>query len=440
MSDKNEVSENIKTEGTNSLLEKIRSKYVIKHIFTFLKYYKWPRLLLGPSKTTEIYLELINDLDLKLKNILDELTDFRNCFYYLKYINRALEAVGTEFYYRQYSSIYTFDDDPEEYTYGYFWDNRDNKEDEWRKQYMAAIRCILLIEIVRLGKCNALFKEENLKIQKYKCKSEEDKKQITSYETIYSIIQEALYKSLSTLQSKVLYASVCLYDDLAYKHKDNKDGYIYLEIKGYCYGYMYWKIKEYYKEIFSLYKNDQDFKYDLCFLFLKTIWLKDNRNNDSDKNVFQNVNQRVLECLELPNFKDSSFDYKRLIKHLQENKNWDFCSFVCGDGDFDIRTYYNVGFVEAIENALLTQKQKDKFKNENKINEMNKLEKFNLAIKTIHNMNPQEKYKQIENMNLKLNDQVQITNRNESKNNELEKDIKKEEPKPNCEKEDSKDI
>lgn len=153
---------------------------------------------------------------------------------------------------------------------------------------------------------------------------------------------------------------------------------------------MYLSILTYFENRFKGEKNDKDFQYDLCFLILKMIWLKDSKFKVLYPREFRNVSKSMFNILKLPKFEDSGFDYDKLIKHLQ--KNCDLYSFVCGQYDFDIRSYCNKNLQIAIKNALPTQKQKDEF------------QKF-------------------------------IEGENKSK-----KDIKKEEPIPNLEKQNLKDI
>ena len=84
------------------------------------------------------------------------------------------------------------------------------------------------------------------------------------------------------------------------------------------------------------------------------------------------------------------FDYQTLITSLKRNDN--LYSIVCDNRDFDIKAYFSVALKSKLERELTTKKQKDEFK------------KF-------------------------------IEGKSESK-----KDIKKEDPIPNCEKENFKNI
>lgn len=124
--------------------------------------------------------------------------------------------------------------------------------------------------------------------------------------------------------------------------------------------------------------------------------------SDIDATEPKDFNFMILDELFLPKpcpytldmmndtFIDYVFDYQAFIKSLQ--KNDDLYSIVCNNCDFDIRAYFSEELKVTIENALTTEAQKDNFK-------------------TFL----------------------------ESKN-ETNKDTKKEEPIPSCEKEDSEYI
>lgn len=85
------------------------------------------------------------------------------------------------------------------------------------------------------------------------------------------------------------------------------------------------------------------------------------------------------------------------------------------------------------KNEKIKNKEKNKMdietdlngNHKNKIDEIYKSKKLDLKIKPTNNINPGETYKKPENINLKSNDQVQITDSNESKNSEIDKSDKK---------------
>ena len=360
MSDKNLNTENkIKKP---SLLWKIKAQYTIMNIFDLISNYKRPQFIHDMLKCQKEPSLKKTALDMKLRNRINQLGDFRNWFYYLKYIYLALEVAAKDFYNNRHSDIVT-PDEGYEYTYEEYYSPNLK---EFEKQNVEIISYIMLFEVVYLAKNKKLFNEYNLQI-----KPLNENKKATSYKTIFSVIEDILKNSYKNDKLYMRFVEQIAYWNV-------KSGL----------GICFYDIKNYLIERFPNYQNDEDLKYDLCFLVLKIMWLK---NNTCDNRTgIADFNKDILNVLELPNLGGKLFDYDKLIKHLQ--KNCDLYSFVCGQYDFDIRSYCNKNLQIAIKNALPTQKQKDEF------------QKF-------------------------------IEGENKSK-----KDIKKEEPIPNLEKQNLKDI
>ena len=385
MSSKNEIKKsNINTKS--SLFGKISSKYMQKFIFSFISRYKCPEfaheLLKYNKGLSHLQSEIKND------NRINQLSNFRNWCYYLKDIYSASNEVAKKIYDDAYQNKY-------------------KKVLNRRKSFL--IECIIYVcifDIVYLTERKKIFNENDLKIQKAKSKDKKDKQEVSCKTTIFNIIREVINQSLnsknSDLQSSVD-AIATFYELLYTTHID--DEYVDCAV--------YNVIENHLSKKFPEYREDDKLKHDLCCLIIKILWLKNNNfyhdsieiynsnpnNPKNDLNLFRlrNFNYKILSKLELPNFdvmdqliNKYEFDYQTLITSLKRNDN--LYSIVCDNRDFDIKAYFSVALKSKLERELTTKKQKDEFK------------KF-------------------------------IEGKSESK-----KDIKKEDPIPNCEKENFKNI
>ena len=350
MSDKN-----LNTENKNkkpSLLWKIKSQYTIMNIFDLISNYKRPQhindMLINqkePSLKKTV-------LEMKLRNRINQLGDFSNWFYYLKYIYSAVANMAEKIYYEKY---------PEHLRSSF---NRNchcneplcQKERvffEFEATYIETIAYVMFIEIAYLAKNKKLFNKNDLQIKSAESSQENDRKKVSLEATIFHAIQNALDKSYKDES------------DDAYRTTMNKiykclQSVSMMDIND---------AKQHLSNRFPEYQKDEDLKYDLCFLILKILWLKNNRYYELNKAIYFDgglctipdceFNQYVLRGLDLPNLQDNTLDFSKLIEYLK--KNGDFYLFVIGQKDFDVRMYSNDKLNMAISNALDDPTKKNKF-------------------------------------------------------------------------------
>lgn len=389
MSSENEIKKS-NIDEKQSLFGKIRSKYVQKLIYNFIEKHGSPefadKLLKYNKGLSPLWWEIKSEFRI------NQLSDFRNWYYYLKDIYSALNEVAKKIYNDEYKKLQKLDQ---------------NKLDEYKKYAIEAVIYICFFEIVYLTEKKEIFNAKDLQIQKAKIENPKNKQEVSLKmaevslkTTIFNIIQKAINESLNSencdLKSSVdtIFCELCCGTHIDDEHVTDA---------------VYNVIKDHLSEKFPKYREDDKLKNDFCRLIIKIIWLKNNNfyldsikvyNNEPDdfkRFNSKNFNCQILSKLGLPNFNsvdqvinEYDFDYQTLIESLQRNDN--LYSIVCNNCDFDIRAYFSEELKVAIENALTTEAQKNKFKT------------F-LASK-----------------------------------NETNKDTKKEEPIPSCEKEDSKCI
>ena len=350
MSDKN-----LNTENKNkkpSLLWKIKSQYTIMNIFDLISNYTRPQ---------HIHDMLINQkepslkktvLEMKLRNRINQLGDFRNWFYYLKYIYSAVANMAEKIYYEKY---------PEHLRSSFNRNCHCNEplcqEErvffEFEATYIETIAYVMFIEIAYLAKNKKLFNRNDLQIKSAESSQENDREKVSLKATIFNAIHNALDKSYKDES------------DDAYRTTMNKiykclQSVSMMDIND---------AKQHLSKRFPEYQKDEDLKYDLCFLILKILWLKNNRYYELNKAIYFDgglctipdceFNQYVLRGLDLPNLQDNTLDFSKLIEYLK--KNGDFYLFVIGQKDFDVRMYSNDKLNMAISNALDDPTKKNKF-------------------------------------------------------------------------------
>ena len=350
MSDKNLNTENkIKKP---SLLWKIKSQYTIMNIFDLISNYTRPQ---------HIHDMLINQkepslkktvLEMKLRNRINQLGDFRNWFYYLKYIYSAVANMAEKIYYEKY---------PEHLRSSFNRNCHCNEplcqEErvffEFEATYIETIAYVMFIEIAYLAKNKKLFNKNDLQIKRAKSSQKEDMEKVSLEATIFNAIQNALDKSYRDESDDAYKTTInSIYKYLQYASMMDIDN-----------------AREHLLKRFPKYQEDKDLKYDLCFLILKILWLKNNRYYKLNRAIYFDglhykipdceFNQSVLKGLDLPNLKDNTLDCSKPVEYLK--KNGDFYSFVIGQSDFDVRMYSNDELNMAISKALEDPTQRNKF-------------------------------------------------------------------------------
>lgn len=124
--------------------------------------------------------------EIKSEFRINQLSDFRNWYYYLKDIYSASNEVAKKIYNDEYKKLQKFDQ---------------NKLDEYKKYAIEAIIYMCLFEIVYLTDEKKIFNENDLEIQKAKSSKDEDLDKVSCKTTIFNIIQGAINQSLNSTNS-----------------------------------------------------------------------------------------------------------------------------------------------------------------------------------------------------------------------------------------------